>query len=384
VKQSQARAVFLTTSDGFLLSHRRVLALAFKREGFAVTVVASDTGRGPDIRALGLDFVPWPVERGSVSPLSEARAAAFVAKTYRAIRPDFAHHSSIKPVLYGSAAAALCGSPGVINTMSGLGYALIERPDDPLRRRALREVAYAGYRAALRRDNCHSVFQNPDQLEMFRVRGLIDPARTTLIRGAGVDTDRYVLSPLPAGPLVAALPARMLWDKGVGEFVEAARILRARGVPARMALVGGVDAKNRAAIAQATIEQWVSEGVVEWWGHQTDMAALWRRAHVAVLPSYAEGLPLALAEAASSGRAVITTDVPGCRETVVHGETGWLVPVRDAQAIADAVADAVRRRDELPAIGLAGRALAVQTLSQERVVRETLAVARSLRVRWPQ
>ncbi|MFO0563233.1 MAG: glycosyltransferase family 4 protein [Polyangiales bacterium] len=381
---SRPRAIFLTTSDGFLLSHRRILALAFLREGFEVTVVASDTGRGPEIRSLGLGFVPWPVERGSVSPLSEAKAAAFVLKTYREIRPDFAHHSSIKPVLYGSAAAALCGGPGVINTMSGLGYALIERPDDPPRRRLLREVAYAGYRAALRRPNCHSVFQNPDQLEMFRSRGLIDPARTTLIRGAGVDTQRFAVSPLPDGVMIAALPARMLWDKGVGEFVEAARILKARGVPVRMALVGGTDTKNRAGIAEETLQQWVSEGVVEWWGHQTDMASLWTRVHLAVLPSYAEGLPLALAEAASSGRAVVTTDVPGCRETVIHGETGWLIEVRSAVAIADAVQDAVRRRGELTAMGLAGRALAERSLSQEQVIRETLAVARSLRVRWPE
>lgn len=378
------RAVFLTTSDGFLLSHRKILALAFLREGFEVTVVASDTGRGAEIRGLGLRFVPWPVERGSVSPLSEAKAAAFVLKTYRALRPDFAHHSSIKPVLYGSAAAALCGGPGVINTMSGLGYALIERPDDPLRRRVLREAAYAGYRAALRRPNCHSVFQNPDQLEMFRSRGLIDPARTTLIRGAGVDTERFAVSPMPEGELIAALPARMLWDKGVGEFVEAARILRARGVAVRMVLVGGTDTKNRAGIAEDTIRQWVSEGIVEWWGHQTDMASVWTRVHLAVLPSYAEGLPLALAEAASSGRPVVTTDVPGCRETVIHGETGWLVAVRSPVAIAEAIEDAVTRRDALAVMGRAGRSLAERTLSQEQVIRETLAVARSLRVRWPQ
>jgi glycosyltransferase involved in cell wall biosynthesis len=382
--QSRPRAVFLTTSDSFLLSHRRALALAFLREGFEVTVIASDTGRGAEIRALGLGFVPWPVERGSVSPVSEAKAAAFVVKTYREIRPDLAHHSSIKPVLYGSVAAALCGNPGVINTMSGLGYALIERPEDPLRRRLLREAAYAGYRAVLRRPNCHSVFQNPDQLEMFRSRGLIDPARTTLIRGAGVDTQRFSVSPLPDGVLIAALPARMLWDKGVGEFVEAARILRARSVPVRMVLVGGTDPQNRAGIAEETLRQWVSEGVVEWWGHQSDMAALWTRVHLAVLPSYGEGLPLALAEAASSGRPIITTNVPGCRETVVDGVTGWLIEVRSPTAIADAIQDAVRRRDELTAMGLAGRALAERNLSQERVIRETLAVARSLKVRWPE
>lgn len=382
---SRPRAVFLTTSDGFLLSHRRVLALAFAREGFDVTVIASDTGRGPELRALGLRFLPWPIERGSVSPSSEARAAAFVVGAYRDLRPSIVHHSSIKPVLYGSAAAAVSGSPGVINTMSGLGYALIERPDDPPRRKVLREVAYAGYRAALRRDNCHSVFQNPDQLEMFRSRGLIDPARTTLIRGAGVDTERYALSPLPEGELIAALPARMLWDKGVAEFVEAARMLAHERVRVRMALVGGIDTANRAGIPQDTIEQWVREGVVEWWGHQRDMAAVWRRAHLAVLPSYAEGLPLALAEAASAGRPVITTDVPGCRETVRDGQTGWLVAVRDARALADAIKDAAgRSREELTAIGLRGRALAVSTLSQEQVVAETLAVARSLRVRWPE
>jgi glycosyltransferase involved in cell wall biosynthesis len=377
--------VFLTTSDSFLLSHRRALALAFRSEGFAVTVIAEDTGKGDAIRALGLDFVAWPLQRASLAPTNEAKSALFVANAYRRLRPTLAHHSSIKPVLYGSIAASLANTPGVINTMSGLGYALIERPNDTLKLRALRAFAYQGYRAVLRRAGSQSVFQNPDQMQLFLQRNLVDPARTTLIRGAGVDTVRFAPSPLPEGPFTVALPARMLWDKGVGEFVEAAKLLRAQPLTqtVRMALVGGLDPNNRSAISESTIRQWESEGLVEWWGHQADMAALWARAHLACLPSYAEGLPLALAEAASCQRAVVTTDVPGCRETVVDGETGWLVAVRDAHAIARAITSAASDRTELLRRGENSRKYAVEVLSEERVIRETVAVAKRLAISWP-
>ena len=227
--------------------------------------------------------------------------------------------------------------------------------------------------------------ENPDQMEHFLSKGLVDPSRTTLIRGAGVDTHRFAPTPLPNEPFTAVLPARMLLDKGVREFVDASRILK-RTMPqlaVRMVLCGGLDPDNRSAIDEATIRQWESEKSVEWWGHQTDMTAVWKRAHIAVLPSYAEGLPLALAEAASSGRAVITTDVPGCRETVRDGQTGWLVPVRDPNAIARAISEAASDRTELERRAVLGRQFAVEVLSEDRVIRETLAVARRLPICWP-
>lgn len=381
------KAVFLTTSDGFLLSHRRALALAFRDEGFDVTVCAEDTGKGEQIRALGLSFVPWPLERGSLAPTVELRSAYFVAQLYGKLQPVLAHHSSIKPVLYGSIAAAIAQVPGVINTMSGLGYALIERPNDPIRLKTLRKFAYLGYRTVLRRKGAHSVFQNPDQMRQFLDQGLADPLRTTLIRGAGVDTVKFAALPQPAPDLIftAALPARMLWDKGVGEFVEASRLLKAdpQMPPIRMLLVGGLDPDNRSAIQEAQIREWEREGVVEWLGHCSDMANLWSKVHIAVLPSYAEGLPLALAEASSCQRAVITTDVPGCRETVRDGETGWLVPVRDGEALARAIRSAITNRPELERRAQNARVFAVETLSEERVIRETLGVARRLPLYWP-
>jgi len=380
---SLGTACFVTTADWFFLSHRRSLGLALQRVGFDVVVAAEATGVQRDIERLGMRFVPLPLDRRSMDPLREARAFAAIFSLYRRERPLLVHHSSIKPTLYGALAARALGLPAFVNTLSGLGYLLTERPTDGLSTRALRAVAALGYRVALRGGACWNVFQNPDQLQRFVGDGLADPSRSTLVRGSGVDTSRFRPTPLPAGPPVVLLPARMLWDKGIGEFVAAARRLRSRGSTARFVLAGGEDRGNRAAIPRATLEEWVSEGVVEWWGHQNDMPATFASAHLVVLPSYAEGLPLALAEAAASGRAIVTTDAPGCREVLVPEQSGWLVPVRSVDPLVDRIAQALADPAALVTMGQRGRAHAVATLSQDRVIEEMFEVFRRVGIPVP-
>lgn len=368
-----AKVVIFVNVDYYFLSHRLALARGLRDAGLEVVVVAADTGEGERIRAEGFRFRAIPLSRSGQSPLAELRTLAAITAAYREEQPDVVQHASIKALMYGSWVARGLGIP-VVNVVTGLGYALIDRPDPNLAQRLLRAGVKLGYRFAFRGRGVHNVFQNPGQLEHFVGLGLCDRASARLIRGSGVDLERFSAQPLPEGPPIVMCPARLLWDKGIGELVAAARVVRAAGSDARIVVVGGEDAGNPAQIPRAQVDEWVAEGVIEWWGHQRDMPAVLAQSSLVVLPSYAEGMPLALAEGGATGRAVITTDIPGCREVVVPGETGWLVPVRESASLAAAILDALSDRARLARMGTASRAHVAATLSRGQVLTEMLAL----------
>lgn len=375
-RSPRPRLLFVVNADWFFLSHRLPLGRACVEAGFEVGVCAGDTGEGPAIEAAGMRFLPLRIDRGGTHPGQEMLTVASLARTYAAFRPDIVHHVTIKPVLYGSVAARALGVRGIVNAVSGLGYVFIPRAEDRLRHRLLRRAMWAAYRVALDGASTRVIFQNEDDRGTFLKRRLVRPERAALIRGSGVDFGRFSPRPLNEEDFVALLPARLLWDKGVGEFVEAATRLKARFPAARFVLLGRIDPGNPAAIESGRVEEWVRSGVVEWWGsHGHDaMPEAYARAHVVVLPSYREGLPLALAEAAACGRACITTDVPGCRDTVDHERTGWLVPPRDAAALEAALEQAIVDRERLSRLGSAGAALANERFGLDAVIRQTLAL----------
>jgi glycosyltransferase involved in cell wall biosynthesis len=320
--------------------------------------------------------MPLRIERGGTHPADELRTIRDLVRVYRSFRPDIVHHVTIKPVVYGSIAARSLGIRRVVNAVTGLGYAFIPRADDDLRHQALSHIVSFGFRFAFDGASTRVIFQNEADRSAFVDRGLVSASRTVLIRGAGVDFSRFIATPLPEGDPVALLPARLLWDKGVGEFVEAATRLKAEGVRARFVLLGPIDPANPAAIERSRVEEWVKSGVIEWWGmcEHSEMPATLARAHLVVLPSYREGLPLALAEAAASGRACVTTDVPGCRDVMKPGETGWLVPARDPSALADALRAGVTDRAELSRRGSRAAEVARAELGLDMVVRRTHAL----------
>ena len=374
------RLLFVLNADWFFVSHRLALARACIEAGFDVAVCAGETDRRAEIERAGARFIPLSIDRGGTRPVRELLTLAQLARVYRRERPDLVHHVTIKPVLYGSLVARALGIRGIVNAVSGLGYVFIPRADDRVTHRSLRRGLWAAYRLALDAPGTRVIFQNEDDRSTFLERGLVLSARTALIRGSGVDFSKFAPSLLPEGEFVALLPARLLWDKGVGEFVEAASRLKARWPRARFVLLGRIDPGNPAAIGEPQVARWVESGVVEWWGecsHDAMPEAL-ERAHVVVLPSYREGLPLALAEAAAVGRACITTDVPGCRDTVEPGLTGWLVPPRDARALELAIEEALGDRGELEARGRRGAELARARFGLPAVVEQTLAVYREL------
>jgi glycosyltransferase involved in cell wall biosynthesis len=374
VPGSRPRLLFVVTEDWYFRSHRLPLAEAARREGFEIALAS----RFGEDRALleGAGFALHPIDlgRGRIDPLRDLRSVFRLWRLYRRVRPDIVHQVAMKPVVLGTLAARAAGVPAVLNAIAGLGYAFSGASDRPGR---LRQVLTAALRLALRWKRSMVVVQNDDDRRFVESLG-VRRKSIAVIRGSGVDVEALRPVPEPAGPCVATLVARMLWDKGVGDLVEAARQLRAMGVPVRVRLVGAPDPDNPASIPQARLEAWQVEGAVEWSGPTADIAAVWAGSHVAVLPSYREGLPKALLEAAACGRPLVATDVPGCRELVEDGVTGLLVPPRDPAALAEALARLAGDPVLRARLGAAARERVVERHSLARVVEETLAVYRRL------
>lgn len=367
--------LFLVTEDWYFCSHRLPLAVAAKQAGFEVSVATRVTDHGQTIEAAGLRLIPLRLSRRSTHPLREARLIADLVRLYRRERPDIVHQVAMKPVIYGSLAAHLSGTPAVVNALAGLGFLFTS---DKASARLLRPLAEAAFRRLLNRPNCRTILQNPDDMGLLTRDQVLEPDRIRLIRGSGVDLAKFAPAPEPASPPLVVLPARMLWDKGVGEFVAAARQLRAEGSEARFILAGHSDGENPSAIPETQLRAWEGEGCIEWWGHREDMAQVFRDCHIVCLPSYREGLPKALLEAAASGRPIVATDVPGCREVVRQGDNGLLVPRGDASALAAAlrklIGDAALRRS----YGARGRIMAEAEFSLDAVIGQTLNLYREM------
>ena len=367
--------LFLVTEDWYFASHRLPLAKAAVAAGWRVSVACRVQAHGEIIAATGAEPIPIGMRREGFGPMDQARSIGELTRLYRRLRPDIAHHVAMKPVLYGSFAANRAGVRGIVNAMAGLGYAFTGRS---IRRRAVGGAIRLAMRALVDRAGSVLLVQNEDDRAAFVDHGIVTRERTRLIRGSGVDLSAFTPKPEPVGTPIVALPARMLADKGVPEFVAAARLLRERGVKARFVLVGGLDAANPSALTRQQVEAWVESGVVEWWGHRTDMPQVFAQASVVTLPSHREGLPKALVEAAASGRAIVTTDAPGCREVVRSGWNGLLVPVNDALALAGAIEQLLLDSSMRETMGMRGRARAAEEFDEGAVAAATLRLYEEL------
>ncbi|MGE4437147.1 glycosyltransferase family 4 protein [Achromobacter sp.] len=361
------RLLFVVNNPAFFMSHRVPVALAAQRAGYDVHVATMDGPAVADIEALGMTHHVVPMTRSGKHPLQELGTLLSLLRLFRRLRPQVVHLVTIKPVLYGGIAARLARVPGMVAAISGLGFVFLS---NSLKMRLVRAVVARLYRLALGHRNSRVIFQNASDRDLLQSLGAVRDEQVVLIRGAGVDLDQYrALPEPPASPVVVTMVARLLRDKGVREFVQAARLLRERGVDVSMQLVGGVDAGNPASATPAEVQAWQREGCVQALGERSDVPQLYAASHIAVLPSYREGLPKSLIEAAACARAVVTTDVPGCRDAIDPGKTGLLVPVRDPQALAGAIARLADDQALRQAMGTAGRALAEREFNIERVAR---------------
>lgn len=367
------KILLVVNAEWYFQSHRLPIARALRRRGDEVIVAAGEErGGGAAIEKEGIEFVPLRLRRRSLNPLRELAALIELVKLYRERRPDLVHHVTIKPVIYGSLAARAAGVPAVVNAIPGLGYVFA---GSGLVRGLLRGAVEAAYRLALSGQRTRLIFQNPDDRKHFLERGLADAERSVVIRGAGVNVEEFTPSQEPSGTAVVLLAGRLLWEKGIGELVEAAKRLRSADVACRVALVGVPDPENRGSIPVETLREWQANGWIEWWGLRQDMPQVLASAAIVVLPTYyPEGVPKTLLEGAAAGRPLVATDMPGCREIVRPGVNGILVPPRDPAALADAVQALLRDPDRRREMGERSRRIAVEEFSEERVVAETLAI----------
>jgi glycosyltransferase involved in cell wall biosynthesis len=361
-------------TDWYLFNFRLAQAQALDERGDEVVLVSPQGPYGPRLQALGLRWVPFPLARRSMNPFTGFQTVVRLLRLYRQENPDLVHHFTVKCVLYGSLASHLLGIRSVVNSVTGLGYIFMDAGGA---RRWLRGLVKLSYRALLK--NTWVIFQNQDDRSVFIESRLVDPGRAALIRGSGVNVRQFFPQPEPSGKPLVILPGRMLWDKGVGEFVAAARALQAQGLRARFALVGDSDNENPASVPASQLRAWEKEAVIEWWGWMEDMNDVYAQTAIVCLPSYREGLPKTLIEAAACGRPIVTSDVPGCREVVRHGENGYLVPVRDAAALAEALTGLVNDPQTRRAMGIRSRVLAEKEFSMELVISQTLALYQSCR-----
>lgn len=370
---SPEKTIVLSVNSAWnVVNFRAGLVLGLREAGFRVVLLTPADSHVERVRTLGCEWVEIPMDASGVNPLEDFLLFARYLGALRRIRPSAFLGFTIKPNVYGSLAAQMMGIP-VVNNIAGLGTSF--RGDGWLNR-----IAKEMYRLALRRSQC-VFFQNQDDLALFVQQRLVRSNQAALLPGSGVDLDHFAPSPMgPARdrPLVALMSARLLWDKGVREFVDAARDLRSRGIDCDARLLGFLDVANPSAVPRHVVELWQREGLVSYLGATDDVRPILADSDVIVLPSYyPEGTPRSLLEAAAMGKPIITTDSPGCREVVDEGVNGYLVPVRNVGALADALARfCALPKPQREAMGRASRALAEARYDERIVVdayRATLA-----------
>lgn len=367
--------LIVVNDPAFFISHRLPIAEGARRAGFEVHIATKPGDAVLCIRSLGFYHHELPLSRSGKNLLKECSSFFAIWLLCWRLRPKILHLVTIKPVLYGGIAARLSPVRGVVSAVSGLGFVFMATG---LKASFFRTLVGYLYRFALGHYNSRVVFQNPDdRVELVKI-GAVTDEKTVLIRGSGVDLSLCKPAPERPGIPVVTLAARLLRDKGVAEFVEAARILKSRGTLARFQLVGDLDSGNPTSIDATVLERWRGEGVVECLGFRKDIESVFAQSHIVVLPSYREGLPKVLVEAAACGRAVVTTDVPGCRDAIEAGVTGVLVPVRNAEELADAIQLLVENDDLRQRMGQAGRELAEREFSIEMIVKQHLDIYHAL------
>ena len=365
------KILFLTTEDSSFWSHRLTLARQAKRQGADIVIMVPHGPFCSRLEREGFRIIPWRLSRRSLNPWLEFISLLQVIRAYRTERPDIVHHVALKPILYGGIAARFTDDIPAANTFTGLGPVFI---NSGFPMRLLRLILVNFLKFVVSNKTSTNICQNDADSELLKKLHISLPERTVLIPGFGVDLERFLPSPEPQGTPIVVLPARMLREKGVREFVEAATLLKAQNAAVRVVLLGSPDKNNPGCISEKQLESWVRSGAVEWWGYSDDMPAALSQAHIVCLPSYGEGLPKVLLEAAACARPIIATAISGCSAAVKHGVNGLLIPVKNSRAIADAALALLCDANLRKQMGAAGRAMMVTQFSDLDIGRKIIAV----------
>ncbi len=370
------RLLFLVNVDWFFISHRLPIAQAALKQGYEVHIATRITDKKATLESQGLIVHDLPIARGKSGLIKEIATLIQLVRILRDVRPSILHTVTIKPVLYGGIAARFAGVKCVVVAISGLGYLFTtHKPSIRLKRKLIGWL----YRSALKQQYIKVIFQNHDDKKILTKLVELGKNKVVVIPGSGIDLEKFVAISEPKNEYIKVVMAsRLLTDKGVNEFVNAARQLQHKGITATCQLAGSVDPGNPASITQDQIETWKQEGVVELLGQCGDMTTLFSQAHIVALPSYREGFPKVLIEAAACGRAIVTTDVPGCRDAIIPDETGLLVPAKDATALANAIQRLILDTELRQRMGKAGRQLAEERYDIRQVVKTHMNIYQEL------
>uniref|UniRef100_UPI004047E778 glycosyltransferase family 4 protein n=1 Tax=Polynucleobacter sp. TaxID=2029855 RepID=UPI004047E778 len=357
------KLIFVVSEDYYFFMHWLPLAVAAKDKGFDVSVVTRCRAHHKAIEEVGIKVFSFEMDRRGLNPFILFFEVMALARILRSERPDLLHLLALRPLIVGGLAARLACVRRVLFSLTGMGY--LFTGSGPVWARLIIERILSLLLA-----RGLTIVQNSDDLRQL-VSLDIPPTRIRLIPGAtGIDTARFRPQVPRDGALVVMMAARLLWDKGVGEFVRAANLLKHSN--ARFVLVGSIDSGNPESISNQDIDQWVNKGFIEWWGHSDEMPSVLAQADIVCLPSYREGLPVVLLEAMACAKPCIATDVPGCREAVLHEFNGLLVPPRDDKALSLAITRLLERPDIRMRMGLNGRERIMKEFSQAHVIRSTL------------
>ena len=368
--------IYFVSEDWYFCSHRLPVARSALNNGYRVVVITKVNRHADIIKSEGFELYPIAISRGGINPIKDIKTIISLYKCYKKYSPNIVHHVAIKPVIYGTLVASMIGSIKIVNAMTGLGFVFVS---NSIKAKIIRFFAHKIFRILFNNKNLSLILQNEDDLNYFLKNNLIKKKRISLIRGSGVDTKKFNNTGMGYSkkPIIM-LASRMLWDKGVGEFVDAAKIIKKLGFNVRFVLVGDIDSENPASISLEQLSKWSSSEVIEYWGKKDDMHVVLNQAFIVCLPSYREGLPKVLLEAASCKKPIITTDVPGCREVVSNGDNGVLVLPKNVDSIVDAIEYLYNNPKVRERMGSRGRKIVESNFSQEIVISKTLKLYKEI------
>jgi len=361
------KIILFANTDWYLYNYRLGLAHEILARGHELILLSPDGPYAKKLKDLSFTWKKIDLDRKGGNPIHEIRTLVEIFRLYSYEKPDLVHHFTVKCIIYGSLAAKFTGIPKIVNAVTGLGYIFL---NNDFKTRIIRQVVKCFYQIALR--NTQVIFQNEDDLNTFIENKLVKQNQSTVISGSGVDTTLLKPAKASSGIPVVLLVSRMLKDKGIHEFVNAARMIKGEGIKARFVLVGDVDEGNPASLSRNELEAWQNEDVVEWWGWQDDVVGIYQQASVVCLPSYREGISKSLIEAAACGKPLVTTDVPGCRDVVLNDKNGFLVPPRDSTKLAEAISLLIGDERLRERMGKQSRQIAINHFSLDKIIHATL------------
>lgn len=375
MSKTKKKIIIVVNVVNFFLSHRLPIALAAKEKGFDIHIATAD---GPDverIKTLGFIHHEIPFNRKGQNPFYELKTLVLLFRLFWRLKPDLAHLVTVKPVLYGGIAAQLAGVKSVVAAISGMGTVFIA---DTLKAKLRRTFILYLYKVALNHKHLKVIIQNHTDKDILLKNQITTKKHIIIIRGSGVNLADYPATPEPKTPPVVVMASRLLKDKGVFEFAEAAKILKSRRLNVEMRLIGDIDPGNQTSLSQADLNRLTAEKNIEIMGYRNDIAQQYAQAHIVCLPSYREGLPKSLIEAAACSRAIVTTDTPGCRDAIIPDRTGLLVPIKEAKPLAEALQKLIEDKNLRTSMGTAGRILAEKEFAIDKIIKQHLDIYKEM------